>query len=585
MVFRDNFESGLLEQWQISRGSVTQWQIQAGALVGTVLSQSSISEIIPVETAWSKRWGNYRFTVDIKPMRGSDRNVAWNYQDPRNWYEAHFVGNLVQLYRLREGVTGYISSHQYFLTPFEWHRIQVEVRGQRMQLWVDNWLVADVQDWFDDGRVGSIALKVGTGAVAPSEVWFDNVQVELLTTEQDIQLAVPEFRQDDDAWAADEYDQAGDWSNSPSIKRWGCALSSIAMVLRHFGFSFLPSGVEINPGTLNQWLQTQPDGYIAEGWVNWLAIERLTRLMVRDYVPGFQALRIQQLAGNNFEQLFSRVVSELQSARPVILALPGHFVVATGTLSDQQELRIIDPGYESKTVGQHEMAGRPIQSLRLIEPYALSEAPQLQWLVVIKGVAQPHLLASDGSDFEWEWRQWLGPEKGLSVEQHDTDMPEQDDHSLAATEWQVWQASLPPSGEYLLSLDDADQVEEIRWYAYGLNDAVTMRLFTAEMLTKPILVVTNENMITQWPEHAAQAWHWLVRWWEENESVVQPQDLEGWLRIRYLLRLVVKQAVFDQRQVKLLLTTIAYYQQAAPSDLLLELESKLQLVLENTQKL
>ncbi len=586
MVFRDDFSDGSLSQWQVARGSSAHWKVKDEVLVGMVPTQSSISELIPAVTAWSQRWGNYRFTVDMKPMRGVDRNLGWNYQDPRNWYEAHFVGNLVELYRLRNGVTGYVSSHQYFMTPFEWHQVQVEVVGQQMRLWVDGWLVADVQDWFADGRAGSIALKVGAGAVAPSEVWFDNVQVELLTTEQDLELEMSSFRQDDEAWAGDMYDTATTWSAQPSIARWGCALSSIAMVLRYYGFSFLPDGGELNPSSLNQWLRSQPDGYVADGWLNWLAVERLTRQLARDFLPGFQPIRVRQLGGVESEQLASQVVQELVSARPVIVALTHHFLVAVGTSSHRQDIRVLDPWYDSQTIGQHELADRPIQSLRLIEPYQMSERPtQTGWLLAIRDGGRPGLVDEDGQAVELEWQLWLGPERGSTATGVVDDLSGSDEQNEVATrqtadagiqpvtsEWQVWQAVLPAKGTYFLSLSNSVSSTELRWYAYGLGDSVALRVFVAEMLENPIMVVVNDDVITSWPEHAEHAWRLVWQWWQQQEPLLMRTELEGWLRIRYLLKLIIDQGVFDQRQQQLLLKTIEYYGEAVSSERFWELE-------------
>lgn len=572
VVFFDDFSDGSLTNWQVARGSSAQWRVENGVLIGTVLSQSSISEVVPMDSAWSQRWGNYRLRLAMKPMRGVDRNLVWNYQDPRNWYEAHFVGNLVELYRLREGVTGYVSGHQYFMTPFEWHQIQVEVVGTRMQLWVDNWLVADVRDWFSDGRAGSIALKVGTGAIAPSEVWFDNVQVELLSTEHDVRIAMPEYRQDDPQWSDNEYDHALSWSDQPSIKRWGCALSSIAMVLRHYGFIFLPDGSELHPGTLNQWLRHQPDGYVADGWVNWLAIERLTRVLVRDYFPGFQPLAVRQLHASDGRVLFDTVEQELMAMRPIIVALQQHFLVAVGTISNLQDVLVLDPWYRVETLGQHEIAQRAIKSLRRIEPYSLSQFEyKPTWLLAVRGGGQPQVQDREGRVITMDWQQWLGPERGT-----ESGGVEQTQHTQIVSEWQVWQAEQPAQGTYFLALVDSelDQMQELRWYAYGLGDTVTLRVFSLELLQSPIEVTVNESLVTQWPQHAESAWRHILYWWTQKEVELLDQELESWLRIKYLLEIIINQGVFDQRQVQLILKTVEYYRKSQPSEVLVEFERR-----------
>lgn len=574
VVFRDDFSDGTLEQWQMVRGNSAHWEVRDEILVGMVTSASSISELIPVERVWNSRWGNYRMSVDMMPMRGVDRNIAWNYQDPRNWYEAHFVGNLVELYRLREGSTGFVSGHQFFLSPFEWHHVVIEVLEQTMRLWVDGWLVAEVTDWFADGRAGTIALKVGAGAVAPSEVWFDNVTVELLASERDTKLDLTKFRQDDEAWAADEYDHGTAWSAQPTIERWGCALSAAAMVLRYHGFTFLPDGGELDPSSLNQWLRSQPDGYIADGWVNWLAVERLTRLLVRDLLPGLQPIRVKSIIGLELAQLWQISMSELLAGRPVVVALANHFMAAVGSISNQQDILVHDPWYLVETLGQHELVDRALRSVRLFEPYTLNDrAMERGWLVAMRGVNSFRLLDVFDATVEIEWQEVVGPERGGEVftseintvnERLETD----------GSEWRVWWLPIPPVGKYQLVMEATDQSAEIQWYAYGLEDVVSMKIFANMPNPHIIKVEVNETGETVWSEHAEQSWQTLLSWWEQQENRLPITGIEGWLRIHYLMRAVIRQAVFDPRQEQLVLKTIQFYRQQSSNELLIELERR-----------
>ncbi len=41
----------------------------------------------------------------------------------------------------------------------------------------------------------------------------------------------------------------------------GCAITSAAMLLDYLGVQTLPNGEELNPGTLNEYLRTEPDGF------------------------------------------------------------------------------------------------------------------------------------------------------------------------------------------------------------------------------------------------------------------------------------------------------------------------------------
>jgi len=76
----------------------------------------------------------------------------------------------------------------------------------------------------------------------------------------------------DPSWEHFEYDSASTWfASNLSIGKWGCALTSASMVLNYFSHP-------TNPKLLNDWLLSQPDGFIRNGLVNWLAISRYTKL-------------------------------------------------------------------------------------------------------------------------------------------------------------------------------------------------------------------------------------------------------------------------------------------------------------------
>src|SRR5688572_30899130 len=46
-------------------------------------------------------------------------------------------------------------------------------------------------------------------------------------------------------------------------------------------FRSLPNNAELSPASLNDWLNAQPDGYLGEGAINWLAVSRLTQQMAK----------------------------------------------------------------------------------------------------------------------------------------------------------------------------------------------------------------------------------------------------------------------------------------------------------------
>lgn len=572
-VFSDDFSAPTLTKWQIGRSSSGMWQVVDGVLRGKVLSASSISELLPKPAYWHDDWGNYRFSLDLKSVSGADRNLSWNYQDPRNWYEAHFVGNTVELYRLRAGQTGYVSSHQFFLTPGVWHRVVVEVHGQAMKLWVDGWLVADVIDWYTDGRQGSVALKVGTGAIAPTEVWFDNVKVELLTA-TDHQLSLAPIKQSDLTWGGEIYDRATSWSTDPTIKRWGCALTSLVMVLRYYGFTTLPSGEIIDPSSLNQWLLAQPDGYVADGWVNWLAAERLTRQIVATQATGL-SLRFSRWSpeSEQVSEIWQKIQTELHIGRPVIVAIPNHFMVARGVVGDLEDIVVNDPWYEVTTLGQHELADRQAVSLRLIEPYGFEQSNATEgWLIETLGVEKPQLTDAIG-ELIADWQEWVGPDRGGDV----------GDGEASSSQWKVWWMPKLPAGQYQLSIDGVTSDEaKVRWLVYSADGTVHTKEWTSLSPDFNITVLVQADGSTVFVDavEVSMTWVELVAWWDDLQQSGAITDIVGWLRLKQLLQIVAAQVTSqsEMRYRQLIVQSAAYYETWNADPVMSELISKVSIV-------
>lgn len=161
-------------------------------------------------------------------------------------------------------------------------------------------------------------------------------------------LPVPILKQISDPWQSQIYDSANLWSPlNTTINRWGCALTSAAMVLQYHGINKLPDNTELDPGTLNAWLKGQPDGYVGNGYLNWLAVSRLSMLAKQSgNNPGFlfDALEYNRIENEDKTQL----TTDLQNNIPGILEEPGHFVVAKGVNGDTFDIN--DPYYTRTTL-------------------------------------------------------------------------------------------------------------------------------------------------------------------------------------------------------------------------------------------
>jgi hypothetical protein len=133
-------------------------------------------------------------------------------------------------------------------------------------------------------------------------------------------------------WANEVYDSANKWSNNPYISHWGCALTSVSMLLNYYGF-------DTNPKTLNNWLKSQIDGYLGNGLVNWLALSRFSYLNKTATIPALEYRRF----GNSQTDL----ITQLKSGSPAILKEQGHYIVAKSQLPSS--FGINDPAFSEKT--------------------------------------------------------------------------------------------------------------------------------------------------------------------------------------------------------------------------------------------
>lgn len=155
-------------------------------------------------------------------------------------------------------------------------------------------------------------------------------------------LTVPSFKQNAVEWKNETYDLANLWSpTDDTIGTWGCALTSATMVLNYYNITNLPGfgNTPLNPYTLGQWLDTQPDGYIPNGNVNWLAISRLSKLAKSNNSTLLDALEYKR---SNFADT-TTLLADLNANHPDILEEPGHFVVATGQSGSTYSIN--DPYY------------------------------------------------------------------------------------------------------------------------------------------------------------------------------------------------------------------------------------------------
>ncbi|OGM68695.1 hypothetical protein A2975_05315 [Candidatus Woesebacteria bacterium RIFCSPLOWO2_01_FULL_44_14] len=265
--------------------------------------------------------------------KNMDRNILFKFKDLNNWYGLHTIGNNLYL----ERVVGSFNPQPDFYAPYVFddngtYDFAIDVDLDQVKVYINGSLImtANISNYFLENY--SAGLRASTGANSSSEVWFDNFKVTSLAP--DNILPVPDLKQYDPLWGLEEYDAASMWApGAATIERWGCVLTSAAMILQYYGFP-------ISPGELNTWLNSQPDGYLRNGLANWLAISRYTE---ENRNTAGEALEFLRYGADD-----TLLTSELEAARPPIFKVPGHFGVAIG--AEGANFAVNDPASATNTL-------------------------------------------------------------------------------------------------------------------------------------------------------------------------------------------------------------------------------------------
>lgn len=153
-------------------------------------------------------------------------------------------------------------------------------------------------------------------------------------------LNVPFFSQNVSPWGPSEYDHSISLGfTNPTMDRWGCAVTSAAMVLRYHGMTEMVDGTPIDPASLNNWLKNNK-GYItgkdksgSYSYISWPAISRLTEQL---YSAGKSSIKLMHKRVYPSPETTTLLNEDLTVRKmPNILYVnnadtSGHFIVAKG---------------------------------------------------------------------------------------------------------------------------------------------------------------------------------------------------------------------------------------------------------------
>lgn len=256
--------------------------------------------------------------------------------------------NSFGIYVVTGGNASYINSGYYQLPTSDIHNIKQCSIGSNTVIYLDNLSIASgISSNNQMGTAGFYGPGFSTQPNIIDNVLYQSVNLNNSSSQGNKNLNVFPLLQTSNPWQSEVYDGANFWSPSKkTIKYWGCAITSYAMILNYFGINKLPNGMILDPGTLNIWLKNN-NGYIdgkSSGFVNPVAISILSKKAKQiNNITKFEALEYSRISNNNTQAL----TESIQNNIPAILDVGGHFVVVKGI--SENTFNINDPYYETYT--------------------------------------------------------------------------------------------------------------------------------------------------------------------------------------------------------------------------------------------
>lgn len=519
--FTDDF-SGNLSQWQLVNGSWTWWEIREQALFATLQQSRKLGTIVPTDAAW-QGMAEYQVDFIFKVFNTTDKNFVVGLRDASNFYDVHFYNNQLIVEDIRAGLSVKTVLLPLVLQLNHDYRVRLKYTRLGWQLWMDEALVfATDESWPAVRYGGKFGLKISTGSVAYSAAYFDEIHVQELDTGR------IHFRQTDLPWAGQLYDHADNWSDVPTVARFGCAVTAMSMLLRQHGFWFLADGRPLHPGTLNAWLQTQADGFVADGLVNWLAITRLTSEL-SDLSDGvLPKLEFTYFVGATATARLDTLRQHLEQAGPQLATDGGHFFLVDAFDEERADFSLREPLYDQQWLQQKPLS---IQSLRLFVP---SHTDLSYLLVVLPREVQATLTDEWGRELAVEVvEEEIWPPAGGELEDEEitdkgelTDVTEEVREVVApGTAWRLIYYRQPASGLYQLFLSHSDlthlDLSQVQLFTYQAGGATEMTNL-AELLEEEEVVWSEVKQLLlrvnyQRDEEATFALELLAK--DENDHI------------------------------------------------------------------
>lgn len=294
----------------------------------------------------------------IPTANSNPRNIT-SGPDGNLWFTEHYGGKIGR-------ITPNGNITEFSLGPSNWGPYGITA-GPDGNLWFTEISANKIGRITPEGTITEFSVPTsnsnpaGITAGSDGNIWFTEysnnkigrVNLSSLTptptpTPSSTILNVPYFNQNVLPWGPSEYDhsQSLGFSNI-TIDRWGCAVTSAAMVLNYHNIKQFIDEKTIDPGSLNQWLNDN-NGYLtgyggngSYSYLNWPVIGTLTKQL---FDAGKSPVRLQHRRAYpsaattdllNHDLTVGNDVGRFPDILLVKNALTsGHFVVAKGVLSN-----------------------------------------------------------------------------------------------------------------------------------------------------------------------------------------------------------------------------------------------------------
>lgn len=334
----NNVHDGQPTSWTELNGSGN-WQVINGEYIGTINPSGTPA----ISLTGNLDWTDYSMEVDVRSIQGVDRHILFRFT------QFHVKGYSIKFRNEDLGVTGLIelqkhgqnvvllTNHAFKTHIGATHRFKIAAVGNHIQVFADG-NSEPVIDYIDNNQPilsGRVGFEIEpAGIPTTTQTGYDNLVVTDLS-QTSTNLNVPDLKQFSLPWGPTEYDhQISRGGTNPTMERWGCAVTSAAMILQRHGHN-------IDPGTLNEWLKLN-NGYNRSGGIQWQAVTK--------YTKNHDSANSPSLEFKYNEPSEILITNEIAAGNPLLfkLAKPSdktnnHFIVGIGGTS-QDGYSVNDPG-------------------------------------------------------------------------------------------------------------------------------------------------------------------------------------------------------------------------------------------------